>query len=711
MSRPASIRYQPALDGVRAIAVIAVLVFHGGWSWMSGGYLGVSVFFTLSGYLITSLLIAESASTGSVDAAAFYGRRARRLLPASLVCIAAVCVLAAAGLFDGVSGLRRDVLGALGQVFNWVKLGSGESYADLNNAAAGLRHPLDHYWSLAIEEQFYWLWPVTVLGLLWLARRRVRWTLLRSTTMLFVVSAAAAPVIAAAWGPDAAYWATPARFAEILAGAVVACWLRARRATAPAERWGLVAAVALAALVIAFVVFPDGSGPAYHGALPLVAIASATLIVGLQAPGPVRRFLSLRPLVGLGRISYGVYLYHWPIFVLVDRQRWDLPDGMRFAVECAITLAVALVSYTVIERPIRTANMPPRRTLVAALSATAMVATLIAVVPNAARFYAVDAAQAEQAAIDTGDVAPLAPLVTEPTASPGVTADAPSAGSSTTTPAQGTATATAATGPSTPIFATTITDVTATITAVATSTPAVAAPTTAPSVVPSRPVRILVAGDSTAEATGAGLVRWAIDNPKLAQVSLEVREGCGFVGTGYLPYGPTNVRDVAAECGPWLHRQLPQSVRRLHPDVVVMLTTSWDVLDRRVERAGPVLGVTDPAVRPTVDTGLADATAALLAAGAGKIVWLREPIPDPYWLHATDGQSSAAGHQVLYDEMARQAAADPAVRVVDLAGWVTSAGLGGEVAARPDGVHWTSDAAAAIATQFLGPAIVREALT
>ncbi len=162
--------YQPALDGVRALAVVAVLLFHGGVSWLTGGYLGVSVFFTLSGFLITTLLVRETATSGRVDAGRFYARRARRLLPASLVCIAAVCVLAAAGAFKGVSGLRRDVLGALLQVFNWVKLGSGQSYADLTTAASGLRHPLDHYWSLSIEEQFYWVWPVAVLGLVRLSR-------------------------------------------------------------------------------------------------------------------------------------------------------------------------------------------------------------------------------------------------------------------------------------------------------------------------------------------------------------------------------------------------------------------------------------------------------------------------------------------------------------------------------------------------------------
>ena len=266
-----TIAYQPALDGTRALAVTAVLLFHGGVSWMSGGYLGVSVFFTLSGYLITSLLLTEHASTGSIAAAAFYTRRARRLLPASLVCIVGVCLMAWAGWFEGVANLRRDVFGAVFQVFNWVKLGSGESYADLTAAQAGLKQPLDHYWSLAIEEQFYWVWPMVFIGLVAVARRRgvkvftvVAW--------LTGLSAVAAPVIAQVWGPNAAYWATPARICEILAGALVACWLHGRsvpRGVAP------LAPISLGVLTVACVLFPDGHGPAYQGALPLVAAASA----------------------------------------------------------------------------------------------------------------------------------------------------------------------------------------------------------------------------------------------------------------------------------------------------------------------------------------------------------------------------------------------------------------------------------------------------
>jgi peptidoglycan/LPS O-acetylase OafA/YrhL len=690
MPRTHAIRYQPALDGLRALAVAAVLLFHDRLGWMSGGYLGVSIFFTLSGFLITSLLLVESEQAGRIDVRGFYARRARRLLPASLVCIAGVCVLAAAGQFDGVSGLRRDVIGALLQVFNWVKLGSGGSYADLNNLAAGLRHPLDHYWSLAIEEQFYWIWPVTVLGLLWLGRRRAWATMLRVTAALFVVFAVAAPVIAALAGPDAAYWATPARASEILAGAVVACWV-AKRPLPSSNAW--LAPGCLVLLGIACVMVPDGSGPAYHGGLPLVALISAGLIAGLQSPGPVLRMLSLRPLVALGRISYGVYLYHWPIYVVIDRQRWDLPGPVLLGVKLSITLAVAVVSYLVVERPVRRARtVPPLRTLLLAVGGTAVVAALVLVVPDATKFYGVDPASAANAAIDSAPVGSLAPLV--PVATSSASTSSPDTTSAPTVQGR------------------TVQGSTVEGSMVEGST---AAATTSPSpstvLVPLRPVRILVVGDSTAEATGGGLIAWANDNPTLAQVSLSVEEGCGFVGTGFIPYGASGDRNVERACGQWLNHQLPATVKQLKPDVVVMLSTSWDVLDRRLQRTSPVLPVTDPAVRPVVQRAISSVTNAMVAAGAGRVVWLREPIADPYWFHQPGGQRDPANHQVLYDEMAALAATNPAIRVVDLAGWVDTAGLATDTGARPDGVHWSPDAAAEIASDFLGPAIIREALT
>ena len=225
MSRSTSaapgIAYQPALDGLRAVAVTMVLLFHGGVGWMRGGYIGVSIFFTLSGFLITTLLITEFGTSGRVGVTSFWARRARRLMPASLVCIGAISVLGAAGVWTGVGHLRRDALGALFQVANWVQLAAGESYTDLQRRDAGIVSPFDHFWSLSIEEQFYWVWPLAFWALARLARRR-GWTMTAVVGSVTAVCAAAAPLVALVWGRDAAYFATPARAAEILLGAWLA---------------------------------------------------------------------------------------------------------------------------------------------------------------------------------------------------------------------------------------------------------------------------------------------------------------------------------------------------------------------------------------------------------------------------------------------------------------------------------------------------------
>ena len=655
----------------------AVLLFHGGVSWMSGGYVGVSVFFTLSGYLITTLLLNEDQRTGRINAGAFYTRRARRLLPASLVSIVAVCAMAWAGWFSGVAHIRRDALGALLQVFNWVKLASGETYADLTAAQAGLRQPFDHYWSLAIEEQFYWIWPLVFIGLLAFARRRGA-RILTLVAVLTALSAVAAPVIAQVWGPNAAYWATPARSCEILAGALVACWLHARPVLRGAAS---LAPIGLTALAIACVVFPDGSGPAYEGALPLVAACSAALIVGLQAAGPVRSFLSTRVLVGLGKISYGVYLYHWPIFVLIDRKNWDVPVGFSLAVKCALTLMVSVASYFLVEKPIRLATwLPPRRTLVAAFGATAVAAMLaVVVVPSPAKYYGVDAAAAEEAAIDTGSVMPLVPLVTlvpivtDPTVS--------------TTMAK-------------QVVAVSADD--------AAAVPQVS--TTTLLTVPPRPVRILVVGDSTAEAIGAGLVEWAVANPQYAQVSVAAGAGCGLVLGGYLELS-FGTRNVNKECGPYVLGVIPDAVAALQPDVVMVMSSVWDVQDRRLTKGGPLLSPTDPAVEEQMTQSLGQFTDSLSAAGAPRVVWLKSPIPLP----------SLAGGEDIQDQPGRQAAlrraiesvgfSRPNVKVVDFAAWLATQPIADDREARVDGVHFSNGAALLIANDFLGPVLIKAAQT
>jgi peptidoglycan/LPS O-acetylase OafA/YrhL len=376
--RPARLEYVPAIDGLRAVAVSLVLLFHGGWGLFTGGYVGVSLFFTLSGYLITTLLLAEHAGTGSISFRAFFSRRVKRLLPASAVCLVGVVVLALAGNFSTNEGLGGDVAASALQVANWRALGRGQSYAELIGAARP--GPLDHFWSLSIEEQFYWLWPLTLFVIL--RRSRVRWRRpgALGVTVLAGVAAVVPFVVRAGWGADAVYWATPARFGEILVGAVLAVWMAGRAW----PRWGTWAGwMGLAAVCAAAVTWSAGSGPAYDGFLPLFAVASAATVMGASSAGSFARVLGIRPLVGLGRISYGVYLYHWPVFVLLDRDRLHLDRAALFAVRVVVTLVVAVVSYVLVERPVR--NGRPRPSTVAVLAVIGTAAVVLAaltVVPD-----------------------------------------------------------------------------------------------------------------------------------------------------------------------------------------------------------------------------------------------------------------------------------------------------------------------------------------
>lgn len=675
-----TIAYQPALDGVRALAVIAVLLFHAEVPGFDGGYLGVSVFFTLSGYLITTLLVSEHDRTGRIDLPRFYGRRIRRLLPASAACLAAIAVLAAVtDVFDGVAELRRQIVGSILQVANWVFLAGEGSYQNLFQETAGARSPLEHFWSLAIEEQFYWVWPPVMLGVLGVARsRRARTMVIGSITAVFVV---AAPVIAAVWGPDAAYWATPARIAEILMGAVLAIVLQGRTADA---RLAPLAPAALAVLAACVVLFPPSSGPAYHGWLPAVAVVSAALITGVQADGPVRRALSIGPLVWLGTISYGVYLYHWPIYVIADADRMGFDGAPLVLVQLALTLGISVVSFYALERPIRHANqLPHPLTFGGAAAATAAVAVAaVVIVPAAGDYWEVDDATADAASIEITD-GPLDELVA-PTTMPVQAAPATSEqAAATTAPTEEEAPSTTA-------------DTTTTTT------------TEPPLPELARPVRIIVAGDSTADATGAGLLRWAASHPEMAQVEVLAMPGCGFLREGerrageWAPYPPM--------CDEWLDRTLPDRVAELQPDVVVLMSTSWDLLNRRWDGV-TMLTPLDAEYADRLAIDFAAVTDDLLAAGSGSVAWIRPPIPNVLWMNQGTGQEDPARHAVtaaIYDDLATTRAGD--VGVIALDDWLIDEGLDDDESVRPDGVHWDPEAALRIAEEFLGERIIRVAL-
>jgi peptidoglycan/LPS O-acetylase OafA/YrhL len=673
------LEYQPALDGVRAVAVVMVLLFHGGIGWMGGGYIGVSVFFTLSGYLITSLLLAESDATGTVRVAAFLGRRARRLLPASAACIVGVAVCSRYGLLDGVAHLERDLLGAAFQVQNWVLLASGESYTDVLATIGGQRSPLEHYWSLAIEEQFYWMWPV-VFG--WLATRH-RARLAGRLAAMTAITAAAAPLIAVVWGGDAAYWATPARLAEILVGA----WLAVVIAGRPLGRgWDSIAPLALGTLVVAAVALPADGGLMYRGGLPVVGVASALLIAGLQVPGRSRSLLSWRPLVGLGRISYGVYLFHWPIYVILDEARTGTAGVSLLALRLTATGVAATVSYVLIERPIRGADWGPRPTLAGALAVTSAIALGAVVVPTTIAGDYWRARPDDIAAL----VATASTVPSPSTALP--ISSAPAVPRSESPPVSRVDKEVAASPPSAPSIAAGPTTTTATTN---TTTPIVPIAT--------GPVRVLVVGDSTAEALGVGLVGWAAANPQLAEVRLAVSPGCGFVRGGEV----ASDEDVpfGERCDGILEDVVPTTLVEFRPDVVLLLSTSRDLLDRRWSDAEGTIDPFDERYRQRLDRDY-DRIADLITSAGATALFVRAPLVDPYWLGRETMFNDPDRRAIVDAAMERLAVARTAVSVLDLRAWVEANGLAGSHDARPDGVHWAPEAAFDLAQGWLGPTLL-----
>lgn len=726
-----TIPYQPALDGVRALAVIAVLLFHAEVAGFDGGYLGVSVFFTLSGFLITSLLATETATNGRVSLGRFYARRARRLLPASVLLVALVVVASAlTDWFDAVADLRADVVGSLLQVANWVFLANDGSYQDLLQQAAGAASPLEHYWSLAIEEQFYWIWPIAFVGLWRLGRtRRGRiWVLGGLTAVFFAV----APLTAAVWGGDAAYWASPARAGEILAGAFVAVAIIGRRLDA---RLAWLAPFALAALAACVVLFPTVGGPAYSGWLPAIGVLSALLLLGLQIDSPVRRACSLTPLVWLGTISYGVYLFHWPIFVVMNEDRMGVDGIGLLALRLGTTLVVAQISYLMFEGPIRRATwLSVRSTMTSAAIATvAVVGLAFVVVPSPdADYWEADREAAAAAALEGGDE-PLVALV-EDDSSAEAHGDG-TAGGDGAEPLGETATASVESddaidpglsgdglevGDDAPADDTNVGDVVeeavgdrsgdaepAGTTPVISSAPE-AAPTDTAVPIPalSRPVRIIVAGDSTAAAFGTGVVNWAASEPDLAQAEDFTARGCGFLTDGdyWLGDGWFEVPD---SCLRWVGRHLPERVEEAAPDVVMLMSTSFDVLDRRFDDGSEF----EPdQMRPLIRDAFAEITDELLERGAGAVAWVRVPMPNPFWMSLGTAQEQPERHAVLDSVTAEIAAERPNVHVIDLRSYFDDQDIDDDTDVRPDGLHADPDAATDIAAEFLGDQLLRAAL-
>jgi peptidoglycan/LPS O-acetylase OafA/YrhL len=382
--------YLPGLDGMRALAVVAVMLYHADTSWLPGGFLGVEVFFIISGYLITLLLVAEHEKRNAVSLKQFWIRRARRLLPAIIVLMGLVVTYAALFARDELGRLRGDVVAGLLYVTNWYQIWIGAGYTAQNEFA-----PLRHLWSLAVEEQFYVFWPLVMVVVLRVGRDRLPrvglWMIGLSLLITIVVAMLyhPGPVGTCDVTPDAyfhafgrcfskldtLYLSTPTRMSGILLGAGMAMWWRPLAiARGPIGRRGhVVDALALLGLVAlgwlmwivqlseAKVDLGQVAGRLlFQGGFLLTGITTVLVIAAVSHPRAVTgRLLGNRVLLWIGTRSYGLYLFHWPVYQAIRKEAGIPLSPLQFVFAMAITVVLTEMSFRIIEAPVRTRQFLP----------------------------------------------------------------------------------------------------------------------------------------------------------------------------------------------------------------------------------------------------------------------------------------------------------------------------------------------------------------
>jgi peptidoglycan/LPS O-acetylase OafA/YrhL/lysophospholipase L1-like esterase len=640
--------YRPALDGVRALAVIAVLVYHGMPGWAPGGFLGVDVFFVLSGYLITSLLVNEAGRRHAVDLGRFWLRRARRLFPVLvLACGVIVLIGWASPRIVDVPTLGADIATTIGYVVNWRFVIAHQDYFAQFAQPSFLRHA----WSLAIEEQFYLVWPLVVAGaLVW---RKVR-------PSRFAIGCGIAALLSATWmatlyemgaSTSRLYYGTDTRAQALLLGAAFGAAGVGHRSIGSRPKRRAVEGIGLAGLagvVACVVMIADRTSMLYTGGFALAALCAMALVTDAAQPdaSPLGRVLAIAPLVWIGRISYGIYLWHWPVVLLATPDRIGVGGVALFGVRVAITLAVAVASYFLVEQPIRRGvALPGRRFLVAVpMAAVVVLVGGFLVTSNATRLF----------------TPPTAARHLQPAPPPTTT------------------------GPSS-------------------STPAVTAPPP--------PTRVLVVGDSVALTLGVGL---GYDQKKLnLTVSNDGILGCGLLRGGQI-WVDGAWSNIGANCQQWPTRWASDmSVAK--PQVVVVLTGTWDAFDRRVN--GQFIPYGSAQADQLLVQDIRDSLNVLAAQGA-QVLYMTAPYivkendPNPPSQYRSAFDRPRVDH---FNQLLQQAiGADPRAEIVDLNGFLAPNGqmahLRDGKPMQDDGVHLGPEGSIA-AAEWLAPTIAAAAVT
>jgi peptidoglycan/LPS O-acetylase OafA/YrhL len=554
--------YQPALDGIRAFAVGGVMLYHASQTWALGGFLGVDAFFVLSGFLITTLLITEWGARARIDLAAFWLRRARRLLPALVLVMLGIVFYAAVFAAPAeVEKIRSDGFATLGYSANWKFIFSGQSYFDQFTQPS----PFRHMWSLAIEEQFYLLWPIIVFGILW-ATRSIKTLLVAACGMLAGSAVLMALLYQPGHDPSRVYYGTDTRAQSLLMGAIagILVYLHGPVRSLFMQRVlrGL-AVVGAAYTIWLWSNLSERSNALYRGGFLLASLSVVVVIVSVTQPerGLLGRALSWRPLRWLGMISYGLYLWHWPVYLTLTATRTGLEGTALLFARLATTVAFATASFYLVERPIRRGTFRvPRPALIAPAVAAALVLALVLSTAGTGTTPATAAQRALEKKLPARAASPVPP--------PASTA----AGSAPTVP--------------------------------------VATPS---------PVSVLLLGDSIAISLGEGLDRVAGEDGDLESVNRGTL-GCGMLRRGEVDMG-LQLYEQPGQCDDWNERWLTK-IDEFHPNVVVLLTGAWDVLDRKID--GQWYSPGDVAFDRYFLSELDQATQ-LLASRGSKVVILTTP--------------------------------------------------------------------------------------
>lgn len=345
------------LDGIRAFAVIAVVAFHLWPRGIPGGFLGVDVFFVVSGFLITTLLLREGNRTGRVDTVAFWRRRARRLLPALIVVVVVTLIVASMVSRDLLVGIDRQTLGALTFSSNWLEIRAGADYFDSSSPVL-----FGPFWSLAVEEQFYLFWPLILIGVLALAHSAA--ARVRIVAGIGVVSA----LLMGVWfrpgsNPTRVYYGTDTHLFGLMFGAAVALAFAGGVGVVAQRRWWRlrrwVGFLALIGLVLLVFTIDSASSFTYRGGIVLAALLTAVVVASLPGPpSALTTFATWRPLAWIGQRAYGIYLWHWPVILIVTAGVPAVAPGagpglLAVVLSIGATLALAAASYRWIEMPIR----------------------------------------------------------------------------------------------------------------------------------------------------------------------------------------------------------------------------------------------------------------------------------------------------------------------------------------------------------------------